>query len=242
MLKYKMRELVGMTLALAAMIGLVGVLSPLTERTSELTFADTPTDAPPITVVLDAGHGGEDGGAIGVNGVLEKDLNLSVASTVCDMLVSAGAEVVMTRTDDRLLYTEEQNVKGHRKEFDLRNRLELSEGYENGLLVSIHMNTFPQESCRGLQVYYSPNESSSRSLAAYVQESARLQLADSNTRKIKKAGSSIYLLHRSQNPAVMIECGFLSNTEECEKLSDEDYRRRLSFAIFCGIMEYINQK
>lgn len=237
-----MRELFGMILAVAALVGLARTLYPLTDRLPESEATDNPTAAPPVTVVLDAGHGGEDGGAIGVNGVFEKDLNLSVAATIRDMLASVGVKVVMSRTEDRLLYTEEQNLKGHRKEYDLRNRLVFSESYENGLLVSIHMNTFPQESCRGLQVYYSSNDPSSRSLAACVQESARLQLADSNTRKIKEAGSSIYLLHRSKNPAVMIECGFLSNREECEKLSDEDYRRRLSFAIFCGIMEYINQK
>ena len=159
-----------------------------------------------------------------------------------DMLTLAGVEAVMTRTEDRLLYTEEQNIKGHRKENDLRNRLVMSEGYENGMLVSVHMNTFPEESCRGLQVYYSPNDPDSRIVADNIQSSARALLQPYNNRHTKEAGSSIYLLHRSNNPAVLVECGFLSNWEECAKLSTKDYQRRLSFSIFCGIMEYINSR
>ena len=158
------------------------------------------------------------------------------------MLSAAGVDAVMTRTEDRLLYTEEQNIVGHRKENDLRNRLVMSESYENGLLVSIHMNRFPQESCRGLQVYYSPNDERSAVLAQLIQAATRKHLQSYNIRKTKAAGSSIYLLHRSGNPAVMIECGFLSNAEECENLSSEDYQRRLSFVIFCGIIEYINSQ
>ena len=237
----KAAEWLGLALVVAMLIGCARMLLPLAYGPRYVDVSDVPSKRPDgYTVVIDAGHGGEDGGAVGFDGVLEKDLNLKVSMMLCDMLSSAGVRAVMTRSDDRLLYTEEQNVFGHRKENDLKNRLVISEKYENGILVSIHMNRFPQESCRGMQVYYSANDVGSRALAASIQDGVRDSLQTYNTRSIKPADSSIYLLSRSQNPAVLVECGFLSNREECEKLSCEDYQRRLSFVIFCGIIEYIS--
>ncbi|MBQ2719268.1 MAG: N-acetylmuramoyl-L-alanine amidase [Clostridia bacterium] len=189
-------------------------------------------------VILDAGHGGEDGGAVGVNGALEKDLNLAVAQGVAALLREKGVAVILTREEDRLLYREEENVKGHRKEYDLKNRLAVAKEHPEALFVSIHMNTFSSPRYSGLQVYYAGTEGSA-ALAEAIQTAVREGLQPENTRRIHAASSSIYLLENAVGRAVLVECGFLSNPAECERLSEKDYQSQLCFSIFCGIMEYI---
>lgn len=191
-------------------------------------------------VILDAGHGGEDGGAVGVNGVHEKELNLSVATMLAEQLRAAGVEVILTRTEDRLLYRDEENIKGHRKEYDLKNRLAVAEAHPEALFISIHMNTFSEAKYSGLQVYYAATEGS-RELAECVQSAVREHVQPENHRKIHAASSSIFLLEHAVGRAVLVECGFLSNPEECARLSEKDYQRQLCFSIFCGIMKYIEQ-
>ena len=192
-----------------------------------------------FTVIIDAGHGGEDCGAIGVNGVYEKDINLAVANDLAGLLKEKGITVITTRTEDKLLYTEAQNIKGQRKQYDLKNRLDYARINPNSIFISIHMNNFEMESCRGMQVIYSTNTAESRILATFIQNSVVNSLQPYNTRKIKATDGSIYLLDNAVGTAVLVECGFLSNREECENLSKKDYQTQLSFSIFCGIMEYI---
>lgn len=187
-------------------------------------------------VVIDAGHGGEDGGAIGVNGVLEKDLNLAVARTIADLLRADGYTVIETRTDDRLLY-EQKDENGHKKRADLANRLAYMQTYPECVFVSIHMNTYPVANCEGLQVWYSPNLPESKILAESVQSVVCARMQPDNTRRVKPANSLIYLLHKATVPAILIECGFLSTPAECEKLSDKDYQRALALAIFSSLSE-----
>ncbi len=194
-------------------------------------------EAPP-TVILDAGHGGEDGGAVGVNGAVEKDINLAVALGLAELLRDAGVRVILTREEDRLLYSEEENIKGHRKEYDLKNRLAVAKENPEALFVSIHMNTFSSSRYSGLQVYYARTEGSA-ALAERIQGAVRERLQPDNTRKIHAASSSIYLLENAVGKSVLVECGFLSNPRECELLSQKDYQSRLCFSVFCGIMEYI---
>ncbi len=189
-------------------------------------------------VILDAGHGGEDGGAVGANGVLEKDLNLAVAIGIAERLRGAGVEVILTRTEDKLLYGEAGNIKGHRKENDLKNRLAIAAEHPDAIFVSIHMNTFSVPKYSGLQVYYAGTEGS-REVATHIQSAVRDRLQPENQRKVHAANSSIYLLDHAVGRAVLVECGFLSNPEECAKLSQKDYQSELCFSIFCGIMEYI---
>lgn len=203
----------------------------------DILCAVTEPSAQPI-IVLDAGHGGEDCGAIGVNGVFEKDLNLQMAFCLRDYLLAAGMQVEMTRTEDRLLYTEEQNVRGQRKINDLRNRLLFAQSYENAILVSLHMNNFSQASSSGTQVWYSKHDIA-RNLADSIQGEVKALLQPQNHRKTKLCDSSLYLLHRSTHPAVLVECGFLSNENECARLCDESYQKQLSFVLFCAIMKAV---
>ncbi len=192
------------------------------------------------TVIIDAGHGGEDVGAIGINNVYEKDLNMQISAKLGDYLKAAGFNVVYTRSEDCLLYTEEQNIKGMRKIYDLKNRVAIANSYTDAIFISIHMNSFGQENCSGLQIYHSANESSQK-LASSVQNSVKSLLQPGNRRNIKP-GNEIYVLENSSVPSILIECGFISNPDECKKLCEKEYQKELCFAILCGIIEYEKNK
>ena len=192
-------------------------------------------------IIIDAGHGGEDPGAIGINGKYEKDLNLQIALVIGEELKSRGYTVVYTRTQDKMLYLPEENIKGMRKISDLKNRCKLTEEYENGILVSIHMNSYGASKYSGLQVYYMDGNEESALLATKIQQSVKNSLQPNNKRQIK-SGKDMYILEHSNLNAVLIECGFLTNAEECEKLSQKEYQKELSFAVACGIIEYIEKQ
>ncbi|MBQ8382879.1 MAG: N-acetylmuramoyl-L-alanine amidase [Clostridia bacterium] len=177
-------------------------------------------------IILDAGHGGEDSGAVGVDGVLEKELNLSLTLRLRDLLIFEGWEVILTREDDRLLYDPETALS--HKVRDLKTRLDYGARYPDAVFVSIHMNKFPAESCKGLQVYYSPNHTSSQTLAERIQSDIKTYLTPNNHRLSKKATTSIFILSRIQIPAVLVECGFISNREEALLLADEGYQKKLT--------------
>ena len=192
-------------------------------------------------VIIDAGHGGEDCGAIGVGGVYEKDLNLSIATELGKMLSDNGITVVYTRLSDALLYTQEEDIYGIRKISDLKNRCKIAAEYQNAIFVSVHMNSYRSPSCSGLQVYYSEKNEDSYALASAVQLNVKNRLQNDNKRQIKP-GKSMYVLENITNPAILIECGFLTNPEEAQKLSEKEYQKELSFSIFCGIIEYIRNR
>lgn len=189
-------------------------------------------------VILDAGHGGEDSGAVGKNGRLEKDLNLELTLEMGSILEKKGYVVIYTRTDDRLLYTESENIKGIRKISDLKNRCKIAANYPESIFVSIHMNSFGSEKYSGLQVYYKPGDNESRALADSIQQRVISEVQPDNNRKIK-SGEGLYVLENLENRSILIECGFLTNSSECEKLSEKEYQKRLSLSIVCAIIEYI---
>ncbi len=190
------------------------------------------------TIIIDAGHGGEDCGAIGLNGVYEKTLNLEVANLLGKELENAGYAVIYTRTTDNLLYTESENIKGIRKISDLKNRCKIGAEYENSIFISIHMNSFSDPKYSGLHTYYSEKNEGSYKLANLIQGKVKEKLQPDNNRVIKP-GKNIYLLENLDNVAVLIECGFISNPDECKSLCEKDYQKELCFSIFCGIIEYI---
>ena len=195
-------------------------------------------------VILDAGHGGEDGGAVGTDGTKEKDLNLDLTLTLASQLRAAGVTVILTREDDRLLYDKNVDYAGQKKQLDLASRLQISERvkkeYPNTeiLFVSIHMNSFPSASAQGFQVWYSGNDPVSKDFAMAVQETVSEHLQQKKKREAKLSGSNIYLLDRAVLPSILVECGFLSNPEECSLLSSEEYRKRIAFSLFVSILNY----
>lgn len=204
--------------------------------------AQTAADTPPPAVIIDPGHGGEDGGASSGD-TLEKDLNLMIAENICDLYTIFGYDVLMTRTEDVLLYDyfdDLEDYTGHKKTYDLRNRLRIAEESEASLYLGIHMNKFPKEQYKGLQVYYSANENASKKAANIIQTYAKQYLMPDNNREIKKATQAIYILHRIRIPAVLVECGFLSNPDELALLNTSTYRIKLASSIFTATAEYLS--
>ena len=195
------------------------------------------TDTP--VIIIDAGHGGEDGGTVGKNGVYEKDLNLKIAKEINDLALICGYDTVLTRTEDILLYDRNIDFKGRKKALDLLARVNIAKKYENAIFISIHMNAFPDSKYSGLQVYYSKNHADSKIIADEIQNTVRATLQKNNNRKTKQADSSIFVLDNISIPSVLVECGFLSNEEECELLSDENYQKKLALSIFMSVLKYI---
>lgn len=188
-------------------------------------------------IVIDAGHGGEDSGAIGVNGSLEKNLNMDIALEIGKCLSDEGYAVVYTRTEDKLLYSESENIRGLRKISDLKNRCKFAAEYPEAIFLSIHMNSYGDSRYSGLQVYYSERNEASKILASSIQASVKSDLQPQN-RRVIKPGKDMYVLENLENTAVLVECGFLTNVAECNKLSEKEYQKQLSSAIVCGIIEY----
>lgn len=191
-------------------------------------------------IVIDPGHGGEDGGAVGINGVLEKDLNLLISDDLCELFSFAGYEIIPTRTEDILLYDRNVDYRGRKKVLDLAARLEIANSAMPDLFVGIHMNAFPQEKYSGLTVYYSDKTAESREAAEALRGDVVSLLQPQNNRETKP-GKNIYLLDRASHPAILIECGFLSNPEECELLSTEEYRQKLSLVIFSSLTSFLEE-
>ena len=191
-------------------------------------------------VVIDPGHGGEDGGAVGINGILEKDVNLIISNELCELFRFAGYAVIPTRTEDVMLCDRNADYKGRKKILDLAARLKIGESAMPDLFVGIHMNSFPQEKYSGLTVYYSDNTETSHFAAEALRQSVVTLLQPENHRELK-TGDSIYLLDRASYPAILIECGFLSNPEECELLSTDGYRQKLSFVIFSSLSSFLEE-
>ena len=220
-------------------IALCIALLPSKNDSAKVSFEET--DAPmPVTVIIDAGHGGEDGGASSAEGLCEKDVNLDISIMLYEMLTLNGINAVMTRTDDRLLYDRNIDFKGRKKALDLAARHNIEQSTENAIFVSIHMNAFTDPRYSGLQVWYSPNNPESTEIAKQIQDNTRKYLQPENNRKIKKAGSDIYLLDRATSPAVLVECGFLSNPEEAKRLESQEYRQKLAFIIFSSLIQHIS--
>ena len=222
---------------ISALISLVFIIQT-THFEVPLTSANTSAKSS-LTIVLDAGHGGEDGGCE-ANGLVEKDLNLDITLRIAALLREQGVNVVLTRETDELLYDKNSDYEGKKKYQDVRRRLEIAQNQENPVLVSIHMNYFAQTQYSGLQVWFSKADAKSRILANLIQSNVKNSLQSANKRNIKEATSSIFLLDNATFPAILIECGFLSNVNEARALGDENYRQKLVNIIFQSIMTYIS--
>lgn len=191
------------------------------------------------TIVIDAGHGGEDGGAVSENGVLEKDINLSIANDTSALFYLLGFDVKQTRKTDIALDNREDTIR-KRKVSDMKKRLEIFNYSKENTIISIHQNKFTESKYHGTQIFYSPNNPKSKQLADSIKYSVKGLLQPDNERECKKADSGIYLLKNTNNPAVIVECGFISNGEECKNLLDSQYQKQMAFSITAGFLSYYN--
>ena len=190
-------------------------------------------------IVIDPGHGGFDGGAVGVNGTIEKDVNLAISLKLRDMLTDAGFKVVMTRDTDTALSDTQDTTVRRRKISDMRNRLNLTNLYPGSVLISIHQNKLAgNSSVHGGQIFYSPNEPGSKELAGYIQAEFNTNIQPEKPREIVKTGKNLYLFYNAKNTAVLCECGFLSNPDEERLLCTDEYQYRIAYCIFGGLLEW----
>lgn len=226
---YRKIELV---LLLILLIGLVFANQKLQEYVSS-----EKVEVKENTVIIDPGHGGSDPGKVGINGALEKDVNLSVAKKVKKKLEKKGYEVIMTREKDEMQSEENSN---NQKVQDMKARVDLINETVPAVTVSIHQNSYTSEEVHGAQVfYYSHSEEGEK--AALLMQEALLAVEPENTRQAK-ANDTYYLLKRTKVPTIIVECGFLSNAEEADQLISEEYQEKLAAAIVSGIEEYLSSK
>lgn len=194
-------------------------------------------DTKPV-VVIDSGHGGIDPGKIGVDGSLEKDINLQIARKLKEYLEKSDVTVVMTRDNDTGLYEDSDSNK---KRADMKNRCDLINKASPALTVSIHQNSYHEEPINGGQVFYYKNSDQGKRLAEILQKRFDFVLGENN-RRVAKANDNYYLLLHVRSPIVIVECGFLSNQKEAALLNTEEYQSRLAWTIHMGIMEYLNTR
>ena len=190
------------------------------------------------TIIVDAGHGGEDGGASSESGQLEKNINLDISLTLEKLLKQGGYNVKMIRSSDISIHNSNAKTTRERKVSDIQNRVKITNSDKNNILISIHQNHFSESQYFGTQVFYSKNNENSPILAESIRTAVTSLLQPDNNRKCKES-SNVYLLDHANVPAVIVECGFLSNPDEAHKLSQNDYKNNLAYTIYLGIVEYI---
>lgn len=192
------------------------------------------------TIIIDAGHGGDDGGAV-ANGIVEKDINLSISKKLYNIFKASGFNVKMTRNSDEMINDYGDSLR-ERKISDMKKRLGIFNSSENNVVISIHQNKFTQEQYFGTQIFYSTNNQKSLALANSVKSNVQALLQPDNEREVKPATRDIYLLYNSKVPSIIVECGFISNFNEANKLKQESYQNEIAFTIYSGFLEYYNSE
>lgn len=205
--------------------------------TTNIVTNDTEKEETKKVIVIDPGHGGFDPGKVGVNEILEKDINLCISLKLKELLEAEGFEIVMTRTEDCGLYA---STDSNKKRADMQKRVEIINNSGAVLAVSIHQNSFEQESSKGAQVFYHESSDKGKILGETLQEVIKTEIADGNHR-MAKSNDSYYMLRKTQCPLVIVECGFLSNYEEAQLLTEDEYQKKMAEAIRDGIKKYLEQ-
>ena len=233
-IKFKMRWAV----LLCFTIVVAGVLIYVSHRSEEQTVAAFPMRN--RIIVIDAGHGGPDGGASDATGVCEKDINLNIAKYLEVYLKQSGAKVVMTRTKDVSLHTNDNASVKNRKREDLLKRKEIANTSGADMMISIHLNCFEQTKYNGAQVFYETNFAESKALATAIQKAMRENLNPNNNRLEQKINDTKIQFQNLSVPSVLVECGFLSNPEEASLLKTPEYQQKTALAVYLGIIQFYN--
>ncbi len=223
-----------------AMIGLaiLLILGISSNRRGEVLEASSSVNPSARQIIIDPGHGGEDGGATGVSGKLESGLNLEISLRLRALLRLLGYEPIMTRESDVSIYSQGARTLSEKKVSDLHNRAALMGQTPEAVVLSIHQNIYPEAKYKGVQVFYAPTEGSQQ-LAENMQAQWIEALDSTNQRAAKKVDQSVYLLNHIDNTAVLIECGFLSNPEEEQKLCTEEYQKKVAAVIAAVTLQFL---
>ena len=194
------------------------------------------------TIILDAGHGLPDGGAVSNNAsnIIESSLNLNIVFKLQELLELSNINVILTRSDENGIYEETSNSIRDKKISDMKNRVQISKDYPADLFISIHMNKLENTSVKGFQVFYSPKHKSAKHSAKYIQDNLNNSIDEfKNTKKIKEI-DGIYLTKHIEIPFILIECGFISNEFETNLLTQNDYQEKIAWGIYSGIIDSLN--
>lgn len=189
-------------------------------------------------IVLDAGHGGMDSGAVGIHGEYEKDINLAIVMDLKQLLEFSGFNVVLTRDSDVSIHDKDVTGTRNQKVSDMENRLNIIKSYSDCIFISIHQNKFTDSKYFGAQMFYNNNNPNNQLLAQLMQDCFGV-LQPENDRQIKLTGDELYLFKTTMTPSVLIECGFLSNENDANNLSDSEYQKRVAFTIYGGLVKYL---
>lgn len=189
--------------------------------------------------ILDAGHGGEDGGAVAYDGTLEKDLNLTICNNISLYFDIFGIDYIIIRNGDFSVGDTSLPTIRKRKISDIHKRYDIINSYDNSILLSIHQNMFSVEKYCGTQIFYDGKYRESEELSKILQFSVKDNLQSENKRQIKKTDKSIYLLYEAKRPSVMVECGFMSNLNELSMLKNTEYQSQLSYTLTKGIIQFL---
>ena len=198
------------------------------------------SEAAPLTVVLDPGHGGEDGGAVSPDGVKESGLNLEIALRLQELLRFSGVKTQMTRMEDVSIHQEEARSIQEKKVSDLHRRVEIVNGIPGAMLLSVHQNSLPSSVVTyGAQAFWN-QQTGAEGLAVSIQNALNQAINTHRAKEAKPIASTIYLMRQITVPGVLVECGFLSNPEEAARLSDDYYQEKLAWHIHMALMQYLN--
>lgn len=221
----------------------MGALSHLSRKAENSAVpASAPYSEEPPVIIIDAGHGGFDGGCVSAEGVPEKGINLSILLRLRDLLELNGYEVQVTRDSDISIHDEGIEGMASQKSSDMDNRLALFNSRQNAICLSIHQNEFTDPYYSGAQMFYSATNRRSEALARELQGRFGELLQPENRREIKLCGKELFLCYYSTNPTVMVECGFLSNPEEAALLNTEEYQEKVALTIFAGISDFVAEE
>lgn len=216
-----------------------GFLTTYTVATIDATNENTYSKK--IKILIDPGHGGVDPGTTGDLDKAEAPINLDISTKLMKFLEGGGFEVEMTRYDENALYTEKSPTIRAKKNEDLDNRVKVINNSNADLVISIHLNSFPQKQYSGAHVFYKKNCESSKIAAEILQDNLK-EILDKNNNRVPQIKKDMKIMDNSNIPIILIECGFLSNNEEEKKLLTAEYQEKVAWAIYTGLMKYFNEQ
>lgn len=208
---------------------------------AEQTVAVNSTPITSHVVVIDAGHGKPDEGAVGMYGTTEEAINLKISLKLQKLIEQSGGKVYLTRSDENGIYSQDSTNIKQKKASDIKNRVSIGNQEDVDIFVSIHLNKYPESIYKGWQTFYQESNEDSKTLATFVQDGISSTIDIENSR-VPLPIKNIYIMDHMTKPTITVECGFLSNEEEVKRLSEDDYQNSLAWGIYIGIQDYFESK
>lgn len=239
MLVFNKKRIIFLTFAIFLPIGMFMLQTVNTNIKNKNAIETMATPVTSKTIIIDAGHGGEDGGAVSSNGISEADINLKIALKEQALLEQSGATVVLTRSDENAIYDIDKKTLREKKISDIKNRVKMGNNSSADIFVSIHLNKIPQNQYYGWQTFFKDSSEDGKKLATCIQNNLNEAIQKENKRTPLKI-NNVYIIKKVEIPTSIVECGFLSNPEEEKQLQNDEYQNRLAWGIYNGIMDYFS--